>query len=134
MYKFYLFQLGLRENITIRNKFGLLDSVRVWYIINQQVNATTYLEPVHLNTYKMVKFTVYHRLLHLSIFNLQWYLHRNDSIMVQKINSNNLLFFLINLFLFQVNQAASTSTFIVPWLLAVNIVGLSLFQHTALMK
>lgn len=31
-------------------------------------------------------------------------------------------------------QAASTRTFIVPWLFAVNIVGLSLFQHTALMK
>lgn len=32
------------------------------------------------------------------------------------------------------NYAASTSTLIVPWLFAVNIVGLSLFQHTALMK
>lgn len=32
------------------------------------------------------------------------------------------------------NQAASTSTLIVPRLLAANMVGLSLFQHTALMK
>ena len=31
-------------------------------------------------------------------------------------------------------QAESVNTLIVPWLLAVNIVGLSLFQHTALMK
>lgn len=32
------------------------------------------------------------------------------------------------------NQGARTRIFIVPWLFAVTIVGLSLFQHTALMK
>lgn len=32
------------------------------------------------------------------------------------------------------DQAASTSTLMVPWLLAVRIVGRSLFQHTALIK
>lgn len=31
-------------------------------------------------------------------------------------------------------QGARTSTLIVPWLFAVKIVGLSLFQQTALMK
>lgn len=32
------------------------------------------------------------------------------------------------------DQGASTRTLIVPWLLAVSMVGLSLFQQTALMK
>ena len=35
---------------------------------------------------------------------------------------------------FFILHAARTRTLIVPWLFAVNIVGLSLFQQTALMK